>query len=63
MKSDLIDIEVKIIYETVDAWLVDHGGNENVWLPKSVAEFYSETDSFIGVLTLPERLAQEEEMI
>ena len=63
MKSDLVDIEVRVVYETVDAYLVDHGGNANVWLPKPVAEFYSEDGSFTGVVTLPEWLAKEKELI
>jgi len=63
MKSDLVDIEVRVIYESIDAWLVDHGGSVNVWLPKSVAEFYSETGSYDGVITLPEQWAIDKGMV
>lgn len=67
MKSDLVDIDAKIkvrkIYETVDAYLVDHGGRANVWLPKSVAEFYSEAGNEHGVITLPQSWAIEKDMV
>jgi len=57
MKSDLIDIEVRVIYETVKAYLVDHGGKAHVWVPRAQCEYHD------GILTLPEGLAIEKEMI
>lgn len=63
MKSNLVDIDITVVYETVDAYLVDHGGLNSIWLPKSQVEFYSEDGSFHGVVTLPEPLAIEKELI
>jgi len=57
MKSNLIDIEARLIHETERAWLLDTGGDENTWIPKSAAEFDGET------LTLPEPLALEKGLI
>jgi hypothetical protein len=57
VRSDLIDIEARLVRETEKAWLLDVGGDESVWVPKSVAEFDGET------VTLPERMAQEKGMI
>lgn len=59
MKSDLIDCAVQIHAETEKAWLVSDTGERKdaVWVPKSQAEFED------GVLTLPEWLAKENELI
>jgi hypothetical protein len=64
MRSDLIDIDVQVLHETAQAWLVTDGVPEtSVWVPKSQCEI-SET-GFGGImrLTLPEWLAQEKELI
>ena len=37
-RSDIIDIIVIIKHETVKAILVDHGGKEPCWLPRSAIE-------------------------
>lgn len=57
MKSDLVDIDVVITHRTDKAWLVDFGGKAKKWVPKAQCEYYE------GVLTLPEWLAIEKEMI
>ncbi|MCR9236187.1 MAG: hypothetical protein NXI17_05905 [Alphaproteobacteria bacterium] len=43
MKTKLTDIEARLVHETDDAWLLDTGGEETVWVPKSMAEFDGET--------------------
>ena len=61
MKSDLIDLEVRLVHETPLAWLFtqfNDGGTET-WLPKSMCEF----DQVAGILTLPEPLALEKGLI
>jgi RNase P/RNase MRP subunit p29 len=64
MKSDLIDIEVRVLNETDRAYRVDFGGKETVWVPKSQCEFeYREGIEINGVLTLPEWLALEKGLI
>jgi hypothetical protein len=56
MRSDLIEIAVVVRHETEKAWLVDDG-TKQVWLPKSRVEVEG------GVLTIPESLAKEKELI
>ena len=58
MKSDLIDLEVRLVHETPLAWLFNDGRKET-WLPKSACEF----DQVAGILTLPEPLALEKGLI
>lgn len=59
MKSDLIDCAVHLHTETEKAWLVSDTGvrADAVWVPKSQAELED------GVLTLPEWLAKEKDLI
>ena len=56
MRSNLIDIEARLIHETEKAWKLDTGG-EPVWIAKSAAEFDGAT------LTLPEPLAIEKGLV
>lgn len=59
-RSTLIDLEVVLVRETEKAWLVrglDSG--REAWIPKSQAELDLEED----VLTLPEALAIEKELV
>jgi hypothetical protein len=51
MKSDLIEIEARLVHETEKAWLLDTGEAKPTWVPKSAAEFDGET------LTIPEPTA------
>lgn len=53
-KAELVDIEAKIVRETPKAWLLDHGGPQPVWVPKSQVE-----ENGDGTFTMPERLAIE----
>lgn len=61
MKNDLnlVDCAVQLHAETEKAWLVSDTGEraDAVWVPKSQAELED------GVLTLPEWLAKEKELI
>lgn len=58
-RSDLIDVSVVLVHETERAVLVDHGGAETVWLPKSAVEIARDPSGKTWTLTLPERLAVE----
>jgi len=55
MKSELVDIICTIVHETEKAYLIDHGGEEHCWVPKSQVEF----DSTDNIMTMPRRLALE----
>ena len=59
MKSNLVEIDARLVHETEKAWLLDFGDDEKVWIPKSIAEFdYDEK-----VLTIPENIAQDRGLI
>lgn len=56
-KSDVIEIEIAVETETERAILVDFGGDELVWLPRSQIELVE------GAVLIPEWLAMEKGMI
>jgi len=60
MRSDLVDVSVKILHETAAAVKVTDTGDpkDAVWLPRSEIEIALERDGTVTV-TLPEWLAQE----
>jgi hypothetical protein len=62
-RSDLVDISVVLVHQTDKAVLVDHGGEANVWLPRSVIEIEKDAGGKTWTVTLPERLAQEKGLI
>ncbi len=64
MRSDLIDIEMKLHHQTQWAILVsDDGDHKNaVWIPKSQCEFV-ETKPGIVTVTLSERTATENGLV
>ena len=57
MKSNLIDIACILKHETPKAYLVDVGNDKPIWLPKSQVEYED------GIITMPEWLALEKELI
>lgn len=61
MRSDLIDISVIVKHRTDKAVLVDHGGDQDVWLPLSQVEISRDENG--DVVTLPEWLALDKGMI
>ena len=63
MKSDLVDVMVKIHHETDLAVLVsDDGGRTRVWLPKSAIEIDRRLEGYAEI-TLPEKLAYQKALI
>lgn len=58
-RSNLIDIEARIIRESEKARCFDFGGAKNVWLPKSQHEW----DGGDNTVTLPEHLAIEKGIV
>lgn len=62
-RSDLVDISVVLVHQTEKAVLVDHGGDGNVWLPRSAIEIEKGANGKTWTVTLPERLAQEKGLI
>jgi hypothetical protein len=60
-RSDLIDIAIIVLHETDKAVLVDAGGADPVWLPKSQVEIAADTTGTTA--TMPEWLAREKELI
>lgn len=62
-RSDLIDISVVLVHQTEKAVLVDHGGESNVWLPRSAIEIEKDGNGKTWTVTLPEPLAVEKGLI
>ncbi len=65
MKSNLVDVEVQVHHQTTAALLVSPVGTsaEKIWLPLSQIEAESTDSNEITVITLPEWLALEKELI
>lgn len=57
--SELVDIDCEIVHETGAAYLIDFGGKEKVWVPKSIAEW----DPDEGLMTMPRKFAQAKGII
>lgn len=64
MKSDLVDINVKLLHKTESAILITLDGETKIWLPRSLIEFEEDKEG-IGwtLITLPEWLALEKGLI
>lgn len=62
-RSDLIDISVVLVHQTEKAVLVDHGGEANVWLPRSAIEIEKDGNGKTWTVTLRESLAIEKGLI
>ena len=62
-RSDIIDVTVIIKHETAKAVLVDHGGKEPCWLPRSAIEIEANTDGRTHTVSLPQNLAEEKGMV
>lgn len=63
MKSDLVDIEVRTIHMTDKAILVTADEERNIWLPFSKIEIAATGKPNRVVVTMPEALALEKELI
>lgn len=59
MRSNLIDLEARLVHETDRARLLDFGDDKPVWLPKSTHEW----DEDSGTVTLPEPMAVEKGLV
>jgi hypothetical protein len=72
--NELADIEVKMVAETPQAWLVRWGDGiqssafggkapkEQAWVPKSQCELFNQRGG-VSTLTLPQWLAEEKGMV
>jgi hypothetical protein len=58
-RDKLIDIACTITGETGKAFRIDHGGEDDVWVPKSLCEWSTED----GTMTMPEWLAMDKGLI
>ena len=60
-----VEVEAEIKRQTEKAYLVDHGGDEEVWLPKSqVSHRAPDSDkSSLRVFVVPEWLAIEKGLV
>ena len=62
-RSDLIDVSVVLVHQTEKAVLVDHGGEGNVWLPRSAIEIEKDANGKTWTITLREALAIEKGLL
>lgn len=64
-KSDVIDIEVKLVHETDKAWLVEYNEDEEpVWVPMSVGELEKIPNRHnTYTLTIPQRFAEQKGLV
>ncbi len=62
-KSELVEIEVTLVHRTDRAVLINDGGNANIWLPLSQIDIELHPSCDFWMLTLPEALAIEKELI
>ena len=62
-KSDLHDFTVQIVHATDKAWLVDHGGEKPVWIPKSWCEVERDANGKTATLTMSESKAVEKGLL
>ena len=53
-----VEIDAAVVHETDAGLLLDYGGEEPVWVPKSLVE-----DNGDGTFSMPEWLAIEKEMV
>ena len=60
-RIDLVDVTCKLKHETKAAWLISDG-DRDVWLPKSQCELEL-GKNMVCIVTLPEWLAVEKELI
>jgi len=59
----LHDLECTLIHETDLAILVTIDGEHNVWLPKSAIEIERDEDSDVVIVSAPEALLIDKELI
>lgn len=62
VQAKLVDLEVELRHETDNAILISDDGKRGIWLPKSQVEF-EPVDGKTGIVTLPEWLAIEKELV
>lgn len=58
-RSDIVDVHGTLVHETAGAFLIDHGGDKPVWVPKAAVEH----DPDDGTFAMPRRLAEEKGLV
>lgn len=64
-KSELVDIEARLVHQTEKAYLLDagHADKRCEWVPKSVVETDVDKIGETGIFTLPRLLAEEKGLV
>jgi hypothetical protein len=62
-RSDIVSVIAILINETPKAILIDHGGKQNCWLPKSAIEFEKNKGGKTITIELEQSFAEEKEII
>lgn len=55
---DIIEVEATLVSQTENAFLLDNGGHQKIWVPKSLVEYDGD-----GVFQMPEWLAENKGLI
>lgn len=63
MRSNLVDLALHLRHETDGAILVTDDGEREVWLPKKLVEFERDGRGDGVTVTLPQWLAEREELV
>lgn len=63
--TEHVEVEVKIHFETEKALLVSGDGEKDhaVWIAKSLIEVIDEGEKAYAILTIPQYLAEEKELV
>lgn len=61
-KEETVEVSVTIKMETAKAYLVDHGGKTEVWIPKSQIRQVGKEGN-LGVMEVTEWIAKEKGLI
>jgi hypothetical protein len=63
-RSKIVEVECRLVKQTDKAYLIDAGGEDPVWIPRSMIEDEGvEPDGSLYSIFIPEWLAQEEGLI
>lgn len=64
-KSELVDIEARLVHQTEKAYLLDagHADKRYEWVAKSVVETDVDRSGDSGIFTMPRNIAEEKGLI
>lgn len=61
--DETIELDVALVHETNEAWLITEDGDNNIWVPKSQCELVIGNNGKDGTLTIPVWLAEKKGLV